>query len=92
MVHLEDLLRQRAVGADLSRGGEDDGDIEGLADGSMGNHLITVQVGVEVAGDSVKANLKIDNEQSLSSVSAYFNYIAIITENSQPYPYQVSHT
>jgi hypothetical protein len=58
----------------------------------MGNHLITVQVGVEVASDSVKANLKIDNEQSLSSVSVCLAAKPVVIENLQPFPYQVSHT
>lgn len=62
-VQFENLLWQRAVGTLLAAGCEDDGDVEDLAEGRVCHHVAAVQSGVEIAGELVEADLKVQDQE-----------------------------
>lgn len=64
-VHVQDLLGQGAVGARLGGGGEDDWEVEELAEGGVGEEVVAVEGGVPVAGDVVEADLEVEDEEDL---------------------------
>jgi hypothetical protein len=53
----------------LSGGGEDGSQVEELAQGGMGKHVVAVVDMVNVPGQAVKTDLHIDDEQQLRNAS-----------------------
>lgn len=68
-VHLKDLLRQRAVGTILGGCRQNHRQIKDLAQGGVSEHLVAVERRVKVPSQAVEANLEIDDQEQLKSVS-----------------------
>lgn len=62
-VQFQNLFWQWAVRTLLAAGGQDDGDIEDLAEGRMCHHVAAVQGGVKIAGELVEADLQVQDQE-----------------------------
>jgi hypothetical protein len=70
-IHLQDLLGQRTIGPLLGRRGHDDGEVEELAERGVRHEVVAVERRVPVAGDLVKADLQVKDEENLGRVRCW---------------------
>lgn len=64
-VHLEHLLGQRTVGTDIGRCSHDDGEVEDLAQRSVGHDVLLVETGVPVTSRLEETDLQVEDEEQL---------------------------
>lgn len=64
-VHIEHLLRERAIGSGISRRGHDDRQAEQLAKLGVGHHILLVESGIPVSSKLVETDLEVEDEQEL---------------------------
>lgn len=67
-VHFDEFFGERAVGARVGGGGEDDGDVEEGAERGVGVDVVLVERGVPVAGDVVESDLDVEDEEELGRI------------------------
>lgn len=64
-MHVHDLLEHEAVRALVGRGGQDGGEIEGISQCGVGEHVVAEVVGVEVADHLRQTDLVVDYKEGL---------------------------
>lgn len=62
-VHLQDFLGERTVGTSLGGGGHHHGEVEKLSELGMSEDVLTVESGIPVTSNLVKANLEIEDQE-----------------------------
>lgn len=68
-VQVDDLLNHQSVGASVGGSGHDDGQVEQVAQGGVGEHVVAEVVGVVVADQLGETDLVVDDEDGLPELA-----------------------